>query len=66
MATTADMAKRGELAKTMNDMLTKDSFIVVPLVDRGNLSAASTSLAGVVINAWDTELWNVQDWSRVK
>ncbi len=66
MATTADMAKRGELAKTMNDMLTKDSFIVVPLVDRGRLSAHANSLGGVVLNTWDTELWNVQDWFRVK
>ncbi len=66
MATTADMAKRGALAKTMNDMLTKDSFIVVPLVDRGRLSAHANSLGGVVLNTWDTEMWNVQDWFRVK
>ena len=66
MATTADMAKRGELAKKMNDMLTKDSMVVVPLVDRGRLSAASNSLGGVVLNTWDTELWNAQDWFRVK
>ncbi len=66
MATTADMMKRGELAKKMNDMLTKDSYTVVPLVDRGRLSAASTTLGGVVLNTWDTELWNAQDWFRVK
>jgi peptide/nickel transport system substrate-binding protein len=50
----------------MNDMLTKDSMVVVPLVDRGRLSAASTTLGGVVLNTWDTELWNAQDWFRVK
>ncbi len=66
LATTADMAKRGELAKKMNDMLTKDSFVVVPLVDRGRLSATSNTLGGVVLNTWDTELWNAQDWFRVK
>ncbi|MCU0802584.1 MAG: peptide ABC transporter substrate-binding protein [Rhodobacteraceae bacterium] len=63
---TADMAKRAELAKKLNDMLTKDSFVVVPLVDRGRLSAHSTTLGGVVLNTWDTELWNAQDWFRVK
>jgi peptide/nickel transport system substrate-binding protein len=63
---TADMAKRGELARKLNDMLTKDSFVVVPLVDRGRLSAHANSLGGVVLNTWDTELWNAQDWFRVK
>ncbi len=66
MSATADMAKRAELAKKMNDMLTKDSYVVVPLVDRGRLSAASNTLGGVVLNTWDTELWNAQDWFRVK
>ena len=66
MSATAEMGKRSELAKKMNDMLTKDSMVVVPLVDRGRLSAASTTLGGVVLNTWDTELWNAQDWFRVK
>ena len=60
------MAKRGEIAKKLNDMLTKDSYTVVALVDRGRLSAASNTLGGVVLNTWDTEMWNAQDWFRVK
>jgi peptide/nickel transport system substrate-binding protein len=66
LAATADLAKRGEIAKKLNDMLTKDSYTVVALVDRGRLSAASNTLGGVVLNTWDTELWNAQDWFRVK
>ena len=66
MAATADLAKRSELAKKMNGMLTKDTMTVVPLVDRGRLSAASVTLGGVVLNTWDTEMWNAQDWFRVK
>jgi peptide/nickel transport system substrate-binding protein len=66
LATTADMTKRAELAKKMNDMITKDTFSSLPLVDRGRLSAASNTLGGVVLNTWDTELWNAQDWFRVK
>jgi peptide/nickel transport system substrate-binding protein len=66
MSATAEMGKRSELAKKMNDMLTKDSMVVVPLVDRGRLSAVSTTLGGVVLNTWDTELWNAQDWFRIK
>ena len=63
---TGEMAKRGELARKLNDMLTKDSFVVVPLVDRGRNSGQAESLGGVVLNTWDSELWNVSDWFRVK
>ena len=66
LSKTADMAKRAEIAIRLNEMLTKDSYVVVPLVDRGRLSAASNTLGGVVLNTWDTELWNAQDWFRIK
>ncbi len=61
-----DVAKRQEIAKKLNDMVTKDSMIVVPLVHRGTLSAHSNTLGGVQINAWDSEMWNAADWFRVK
>ncbi len=63
---TGELSKRGEIAKKLNDMLTKDSYVVVPLVDRGRVSAHSNSLGGVVLNTWDSELWNAADWHRVK
>ena len=66
LSATADVAKRGELAKKMNDVITKDGYVTIPLVDRGRLSAASNTLGGVVLNVWDTELWNPQDWTRTK
>jgi len=66
LRTTTDVAKRQEIAKKLNDMVTKDSMTVVPLVHRGTLSAHSLTLGGVDINAWDAELWNVADWYRVK
>jgi peptide/nickel transport system substrate-binding protein len=66
LSKTAEMSKRAEIAKKLNDMVTKDSFVVVALVDRGRLSAHATSLGGVVLNTWDTELWNAQDWFRMK
>ena len=61
---TADPAKRAELVKALNDAVTKNGHVSIPLVDRGRLSAHSNTLAGVVLNTWDTELWNIQDWSR--
>ena len=63
---TAEMEKRAEIAKKLNDMLTKDSFSTLPLADRGRFSAKSTTLGGVVLNTWDSELWNASDWYRVK
>ena len=66
LSRTGDMTKRGELARKLNDMLTKDSFTVVPLVARGRLDAISNTLGGVVPTAWDSRLWNVSDWFRVK
>ncbi|WP_204114839.1 peptide ABC transporter substrate-binding protein [Shimia biformata] len=66
LSATSDLEKRYELAKKMNDMLTKDSYTIVPLVDRGRVSAHANSLGGVVLNTWDSELWNVADWHRIK
>ena len=66
LAVTGDLEKRGEIAKKMNDMLTKESMTIVPLVDRGRVSAHANSLGGVVLNVFDSELWNVADWYRVK
>ena len=66
LSQTADMAKRSEIAIRLNEMLTKDTYVIIPLVDRGRLSAASNTLGGVVLNTWDTEMWNAGDWFRVK
>ncbi|MBC7280117.1 peptide ABC transporter substrate-binding protein [Hoeflea sp.] len=63
---TGEITKRAEIAKKLNDMITKDTMTIVPLVDRGRVSAHSTSLGGVVLNTWDSELWNVADWHRIK
>ena len=63
---TADLGKRGEIAKKLNDMLTKDSYVIVPLVDHGRVSARSNTLGGVALNTWDTELWNAADLYRIK
>ncbi|MDZ7908708.1 MAG: peptide ABC transporter substrate-binding protein [Gemmobacter sp.] len=66
LSTTADPEQRGALGKKLNEMLTKDSYVVVPLVDRGRFSAQSNALGGVIMNSWDSELWNAADWYRVK
>ncbi|MBB94395.1 MAG: peptide ABC transporter [Rhodobacteraceae bacterium] len=66
LARTGDIAARGEIAKKMNNMLTVDSWTIVPLVHRGRVSAHALDLGGVKLNTWDSELWNVADWYRKK
>ena len=65
LARTGDIEKRAEIAIKMNNMLTKDTFTIVPLVHRGRVSAHANSLGGVKLNVWDSELWNVADWYRI-
>ena len=45
LSATSDLAKRAEMRKKLNDMVTKDSLTVVPLVHRGRLSAHRMPLA---------------------
>ena len=61
---TGGVEARAALARQMNDMLVQ-SHVVLPLVDRGRVSAHVLSLGGVEVNAWDSELWNIADWTRL-
>lgn len=61
---TGDLNERSRIAKKLNNMLTVESYTILPLVDRGRVSAHSNTLGGVVLNTWDSELWNVADWYR--
>jgi peptide/nickel transport system substrate-binding protein len=42
------------------------SFALLPLVDRGRVSAHAGNLGGIRLNTWDSELWNIADWYRVE
>ena len=65
LAGTGDLDARGALGKKMNDMLTKDTMTIVPLVNRARVSAHANNLGGIKLNVWDSELWNVADWYRI-
>ena len=62
---TASIEKRAEIGKKLNDMIVENGGMI-PLVHRGRLSAHANTLGGVVLNVWDSELWNVADWHRVE
>ena len=57
--------RRVELVKQMNDIHVQNGY-QIPLVFRGFASAHVNSLLGVQINGWDTEMWNIADWSRAE
>ena len=65
LSRTADIEKRAEIAKQLNDMAIENGAMI-PLVHRGRISAHANSLGGVELNVWDSELWNVADWYRIK
>lgn len=54
---------RENLVIRMNDMLVQN-HVVIPLVHRAFVSAFSSSLKGVRVNGWDSELWNIHEWYR--
>ena len=60
---TADFEERARIGKELNDMIVQNGGMI-PLVHRGRLSAHATDLGGVILNVWDSELWNVADWYR--
>ena len=63
LAKTGNLDRRIELSKALNDQLMQE-YIMIPLIHRGRVSAHSNSLGGVVLNPWDSELWNIADWYR--
>ncbi len=64
MAETSGIEERGAIAIELNDMIV-NSAAIIPLIHRGRVSTKSTTLGGVLLNSWDSELWNVADWYRI-
>ncbi len=65
LAVTAALEERAAIVKQMNDMLMQDGAMI-PLIHRGSVSARANSLQGVKLNVWDSQMWNVADWSRAE
>ncbi len=63
LSTTAAIEDRARIVREMNDMLMSEGAMI-PLVHRGRVSAHANSLQGVILNTWDSEMWNAADWTR--
>jgi|GEM_PF-44886 len=60
---TSGIEARAAIVREMNDLLI-ESGAMIPLVHRSSISAHANSLTGIDMNAWDSELWNIEDWAR--
>jgi peptide/nickel transport system substrate-binding protein len=59
-----DQSKRNTLATQANDLLIQD-VVIIPLINRTfSTSGVSKTLKGVDPTPWDSEMWNVADWTK--
>jgi peptide/nickel transport system substrate-binding protein len=64
LRTETDQAKRNTLATQANDLLISE-VVVIPLINRTfATSGVAKTLKGVDPTPWDSEMWNVADWSK--
>jgi peptide/nickel transport system substrate-binding protein len=64
LQTETDAAKRTQLAIQANDLLVQD-VAVIPLVERTAVtSGVAKSLKGVDPSPWDSEMYNIADWTK--
>jgi peptide/nickel transport system substrate-binding protein len=64
LGTETDSAKRADIARQANDLLIQD-VAVIPLVQRTAVtSGIAKSLRGVDPSPWDSETYNVADWTK--
>lgn len=60
---TADPDARNAIIIQLNDLIVQD-YAMIPLVTRGDVSGISNSLQNFQMNSWDSEIWNIADWTR--
>ncbi|HMO57235.1 MAG TPA: peptide ABC transporter substrate-binding protein, partial [Roseiflexaceae bacterium] len=63
LTSTTDAEARIELIRQMNDILIND-VAIIPLVARSQVTSGyNNKLQGLNGNPWDSEMWNVAEWS---
>jgi len=64
LRTETDQTKRNDLAVKANDLLISE-VVVIPLINRTfATSGVAKTLKGVDPTPWDSEMWNIADWSK--
>lgn len=63
LSQTSGVEARAALVIQANDILVQD-YAHIPLIFRGSVSAYANSIEGIEMNGWDSEEWNIADWTR--
>lgn len=64
-ATDLSDPRYNEIVIRLNDILSAESGAIIPLIHRGTPAAFANSIQGVgTLNGWDSEYWNIADWTR--
>ena len=58
-----DPVKRAAMFIRMNDLLIQN-VVVIPIVWRNGVGAATARLRGMVLSGWDSTLWNLANWHK--
>ena len=53
--------EREALIKQLHDHYAQ-AYYLIPLVNRGSVSAHANALQGVRVNGWDSDVWNIAEW----
>ncbi|MEX2146236.1 MAG: peptide ABC transporter substrate-binding protein [Candidatus Rokuibacteriota bacterium] len=61
--TEIDPVKRAALFIKMNDLVIQD-VVVIPVLWRSVISAVSNRLQNTSVSGWDSNLWNIANWTR--
>jgi peptide/nickel transport system substrate-binding protein len=62
--TEMDPVKRAALFVRMNDLVIQN-VVVIPVLWRNNVSAATARLRGMDLSGWDSTLWRLPHWHKV-
>lgn len=63
LLTELDPDQRKQLFIQMNDLLI-DDVVMIPVAHSADVSGVSTTIEGVDLTPWDSDLWNIKDWRR--
>ena len=58
-----DPVKRAAMFVRMNDLVVQNG-VVIPILLRNGASAVASTLRGVELSTWDSNLWNLANWYR--
>ena len=60
---TFDPQKRQQITIALNDLLVQ-SYSTIPLIHRGSVAAHGNDIEGFQVNGWESDLWNIEAWTR--